>query len=463
MKFKILLFALLLNLQSINSQCLFKEVTTLNATSFAIGTDNKLYGWGFALDFNLNTSTVKQSNVTQIGVDENWIKIDGGNRHILLLKSNGTLWSMGFNGDGQLGDNSLINKNVPIQVGSDNNWVAISAGQNFSLALKNDGTLWAWGNNQNGQLGIGNTINQMIPVQVGNETNWSKINAAKSNFSLAIKSDGTLWAWGRNDYGYLGLGDYSMPNIPTQVGTSNNWLNVSSGINHTIALKSDNTLWAWGKNGYGELGNNTTINSNLPIQIGLDNDWQFIDANYLGSKAIKLNGTLWCWGENSNGQIGDGTLSNRLIPTRIDQDTNWSGIFSGQSHTLAIKTDSKVYSWGTNNYSQLGDGGTNNLLSPYLINCLNLKAEDFDFQNNSIKISPNPTDDEASIEISENVEILKIELMDLNCRIIYSANNGEHKLNKVNLNNFNGGIYLAKIQTNKGVCLKKIVKNNYKL
>lgn len=279
MKVKILLIALFLNIQNSNSQCLFKDVTALNGTTFAIGLDNKLYGWGSNLDFNLNSGSNMQINVTQIGTHNDWSNINGGNRHLLLLKSNGTLWAMGWNGDGQLGDNTQINRYNPIQIGSNNNWVAISAGQNFSLALKNDGTLWAWGNNQNGQLGIGTTVNQSAPVQVGNDTNWSKISAAKNNFALAIKNDGTLWAWGRNDYGYLGLGNNSTPNVPTQVGTSNDWTAISSGINHTLALKSNNTLWAWGRNSYGELGNNSTTISSSPIQIGVENDWQYVDAN----------------------------------------------------------------------------------------------------------------------------------------------------------------------------------------
>lgn len=453
MKVKILLITLLLNLQNISSQCLFKEVTTLNATSLAIGVNNKLYGWGATFDFNLNTSSSMQTNVTQIGIDENWAKIDGGNRHVLLIKSNGTLWAMGWNGEGQLGDNSLLNRNTPIQVGLDNNWVAISAGQNFSLAIKNDGTLWAWGNNQNGQLGIGTTVNQIVPVQVGNDTNWSKINASKNNFALAIKNDGTLWAWGRNDYGYLGLGNYSTPNIPTQVGTNNNWLAVSSGLNHSLALKSDNTLWAWGRNAYGELGNNTTITSITPSQIGSENDWQYIDASYLSSKAIKFNGTLWCWGENSQGNLGDGTSTNKLIPTQIGIDSNWSGIFSGHAHTLALKTNSEIYCWGTNNFGQLANGNTINLSSPYQITCSNLGVRNFDVHNNSVKILPNPTTD--AFEIAMENDYSKVELYDLTGRLIKFWYDKGYQYS---LNDINNGVYTLLIYSNKSIIIKKVIK-----
>jgi alpha-tubulin suppressor-like RCC1 family protein len=448
MKVKILLFTLLLNLQNSHSQCLFKDVTTLNATSFGIGTNNKLYGWGSTIYFNLNTTSNMQTNVTQVGLDADWEKIDGGNLHVLLLKSNGTLWAMGWNADGELGDNSTIDRVSPVQIGIANNWVAISAGQNFSLGLKNDGTLWAWGNNQNGQLGIGSMVNQRVPVQVGNESNWSKIAAAKNNIAFAIKSNGTLWAWGRNDQGYLGLGNYNVTYTPTQIGTDNDWSSVSSGLGHTQALKNNHTLWAWGNQ---LLGNNSSAGSIVPIQIGVDDDWQFIDANYANSKAVKLDGTLWCWGGNANGQVGDGTLIEKLIPTQVGQDTNWSGIFSGQAHTLAVKTDFQIYSWGTNNFGQLANGNTTNVSSPYEISCFNLSNSDF--EDNSVQIVPNPIND--TFQIYNEDTIYKVELYDVTGRMIKSWSN-EHYL--YSLTDINNGVYTLVLFSNKSKIVKKIIK-----
>lgn len=450
MKVKILLIILFINLQNIHSQCLFKDVTTLNATSFGIGTNNKLYGWGLTTYFNLNTTSNMQTNVTQVGLDEDWEKIDGGNNHVLLLKSNGALWAMGWNFDGELGDNTTTDRYNPVQIGTANNWIAISAGERFSLGLKNDGTLWAWGNNQYGQLGNGTTVNQRVPVQVGNESNWSKIAAAKNNRAFAIKSNGTLWAWGRNETGNLGLGNYSVTYIPTQVGTDNDWHTVSSGFVHTQALKNNNTLWAWGSTG---LGNNTTAGSLIPIQIGVDSDWQYIDANYGNSKAVKLDGTLWCWGPNANGQVGDGTLIDKLIPTKIGQDTNWSGIFSGQLQTLAVKTDFQIYSWGTNNFGQLANGNTTNLSSPYQINCSTLSINDFDDNYNSVKIVPNPTND--TFQISSEDIFHKVELYDITSRMIKSWSIEQDQYSLADINN---GVYTVVIYSSKSIIVKKIIK-----
>lgn len=455
MKKRILLYLIFLHLQNISGQCLFKEVTTLNATSFGISLDNKLYGWGSTEFYDLDIVSMMQTDVTQIGSDENWAKVDGGNLHALLLKTDGTLWGVGQNTNGQLGDNSTINRPLPIQIGTDTNWSAISAGVNFSLALKDDGTLWAWGNNQNGQLGIGTNVSQIVPTQVGNQSNWAKINAAKSNMSFAIKNDGTLWAWGSNYNGQLGLGNYTNTSIPLQVGLDNDWFDISSGLIHTIALKTDRSLWAWGSNNYGELGNNTTINSIVPIQVGDQNDWQSVNANYIGSKAIKVNGTMWCWGNNTGGQLGDGTFVNRLIPTQLGQDTDWSDVYSGQGHVLAVKTNSQIYGWGGNNFGQLATGDTTTLTSPYQIGCSNLNNADYVIKHSSLEVYPNPTND--SFYISNNHNTAKVELYDLYGRKI---NSWPNKQQLYTLPNIEDGVYSLLIYSNQDVFVKKIIKGN---
>jgi alpha-tubulin suppressor-like RCC1 family protein len=155
----------------------------------------------------------------------------------IALRSDGTLWSWGFNGNGQLGIGDNTAFDFPVQVGTATDWSDIVCGSFHVLALKTDGTLWAWGLNNNGQLGISNNTSQNSPVQVGNETTWSKIEAGLGH-SAAIKTDGSLWMWGNNFFGQLGDGTTMDANAPVQIGTDNNWKTISAG-SHCIALRTN--------------------------------------------------------------------------------------------------------------------------------------------------------------------------------------------------------------------------------
>ena len=195
------------------------------------------------------------------------------------LNSFGQLWAWGYNSSGQLGDNTTISKISPVQVDG-NTWVEIAAGAFHSLARKSDGTLWAWGNNSYGQLGNntnlidGTTTRINSPLQIAGNT-WAEI-AAGDFHSLARKNDGTLWAWGRNDFGQLGDNTTIDRSLPMQIN-GNTWAKIASGANHSLAIKNDGTLWAWGQNNYGQLGDNTTISKTSPVQVD-GNTWIEIAA-----------------------------------------------------------------------------------------------------------------------------------------------------------------------------------------
>ena len=317
---------------------------------FARGKENStLYAGAASSGYVVKTDVIMPLTV---------IVISAGGENTLAIKQDGTLWAWGRNGvGGRLGDGTTITRILPIQIGIESNWVHISPGGQHSLAIKTDGSLWAWGSNGSGQLGNGTNIDRLIPIQSSSDNNWAIISAGGAH-SLAIKTDGSLWAWGWNNSGQLGDGSYTANNNPIQIGIDNNWSTISAGGTHSLAIKTDGSLWAWGARSAGQLGDgiNTLFDRNTPFRIGTENDWAFISTGFNHSLAIKTDGSLWAWGENFRGQLGDGTNIDRYTPIRIGSDNTWTYVSAGADHSLAIKTDGSLWAWGYNFYGQLGDG-----------------------------------------------------------------------------------------------------------
>lgn len=235
-----------------------------------------------------------------------------------------------------------------------------------NLAIKKDGTLWAWGWNNIGQLGVGNTVNQWVPMQIGTDKDWKEISWGYHH-ALAIKNNGTLWAWGWNRDGQLGDGTYIDRTTPQQIGSDTNWKMVAAGFSHSVALKTDGSVWAWGMNDFGQIGNNSYVHKiPTPTRAGLDNDWVHISAGEETVLAIKSNGTLWGWGNNVVGQIGGGIGSQR-VPTQKGTETDWKTAEAGTSHSFAIKNNGTLWAFGNNQYGQLGDGTLINRSAPIQI------------------------------------------------------------------------------------------------
>jgi len=261
--------------------------------------------------------------------------INCGGRHTLFLKNDGTVWAMGYNNHGQIGNGTKGSTNVttPTQVFS--SAIAIAAGNFCSFALKSDGTVWAWGFNDYGQLGDGTSgTDRLVPTQVLNLTNITAISAGQC-LAAALKSDGTVWSWG-----YRGGGA-----TPQQTALTNITA-IALYRYHALALKSDGTVWSWGYNQYGQLGNDTKTDAtyDAPVQVtGLANVVK-VAAGVYTSYAIKSDGTLWAWGNNDYGQLGDGTQIEKTIPVQIM--TNVSLIAGGDSFAIATKTDGSFWGWG---------------------------------------------------------------------------------------------------------------------
>ena len=303
-------------------------------------------------------TTIAPGMVTVTATLGGFVMISVGDNHNAAIKDDGTLWTWGYNGCGQLGDGTTTDRKIPVQVGTDDDWATVSAGIYHTVAIKTDGTMWAWGHNGSGQLGDGTRSAKHTPVQVGNDGDWVKVSVG-DNHNMAFRSDGTLWAWGNNDNGQLGIGisgDGTEKNTPTLVGSD--WSMASAGKEYTVAIRSDGTLWAWGYNGYGNLGDGSDKERHTPVMIS-DNDWTAVFAGFSHTVAIRSDGTLWAWGYNSNGQLGlgnSGSGTNKNIPTQVGTDDNWATASAGSSYTMAIKTDGTLWAWGYNGYGNLGDG-----------------------------------------------------------------------------------------------------------
>lgn len=288
------------------------------------------------------------------------------------IKNDGSLWAWGNNTSGKLGDGSKIDKFTPTRIGTSNDWETISVGFLSTIGLKSDGSLWAWGINVYGFFG-NDSANSTTPIRIGTDTNWESLTAGLHHVA-AIKTDGSLWIWGQNDFGSGTLG-LNWPisvsaylNTPTRIGNANDWKTVSAGDFYTLAIKDDGTLWAWGKNDSGQLGDGTTINRGIPIRIGNDSDWEFTSVASGSATAIKKDGSLWAWGKNEFGQLGEGTTIDKLVPTKIQNANDWRVVITRGGGTRAIKNDGSLWVWGANSDGQLGDGTNINQKSPLKLN-----------------------------------------------------------------------------------------------
>lgn len=288
-------------------------------------------------------------------------------RHI-FSSIDGSINTFGYNGYGQLGTNDMISRSSPVQIVANNiNWRYVECGLNHMAAIRSDGTLWLWGRNYYGELGNNTVVNNSSPVQVYGGGTWKSVSCG-DDFTAAIKSDNTLWVWGNAQYGKLGLSAYVHRSSPTQtIATGTTWVSVSTGAGHTAAIKTDGTLWLWGSNWLGELGINTeTIQSTSSlVQVYYGGTWACVACGGQTTAAIKTDGTLWTWGNNNStspGTLGRNTipgLSYSLTPaTTIAGGSNWRYVTLSSIIGYGIKTDGTLWTWGGSAVQVYGGGTT---------------------------------------------------------------------------------------------------------
>ena len=325
----------------------------------------------------------------------------GGNGNdLVLLWANRRVVAWGLNGNGQLGDNTTTNHLRPMPVTTSGalagkTVVAIAAGGSHSLALCSDGTVAAWGWNYFGQIGDTTTTNRLAPVAVNTATNSALYGkavvaiAAGGNHSLALCSDGTVVAWGRNSSGQLGDDSTTQRSVPVAVNTApgsalrgKKVVAISAGGGHSLALCADGTVAAWGYNADGELGDNSNSDRHIPVAVNTASasalQGQTVVAIAAGgqhSLALCSDGTVAVWGWNGWGQLGNNTVSWRLVPGAANTDSGVSAladrtvvaIGAGDSHNLALCSDGTVAAWGADDLGQIGDNTGGNYAARRLV------------------------------------------------------------------------------------------------
>ena len=336
---------------------------------------NQLFSWGDGNNGQLGLGNgTDRSSPVQIGSLTSWKQVSCGRLYTAITKTDGTLWVCGNNNYGQLGLGNTTLRSSPVQVGTLTNWKQVSAGASGVIsAIKTDGTLWLWGYNQYGQLGLGDITYRSSPVQLGTLANWKQVSAgpAYSSTVAAIKTDGTLWMWGSNSSGQLGLGDFNDRSSPVQVGSLTGWKQVNVGNSFIAAIKTNGTLWTWGSNTEGQLGLGNDVGTSSPVQIGTLTNWKQLTTGARHVAAIKNNGTLWTWGRGYEGQLGNGIpFLNSSSPIQIGSLTNWKLTGCGGYYTLAVKTDGTLWGWGENINGYLGLGATTDRSSPVQVGSL---------------------------------------------------------------------------------------------
>ena len=343
------------------------------------------YGWGRNNRGELGdgTTSFRSLPINVLGGFTDWVHVSSGSRDGLGLRANGTLWSWGDNSFGKLGDGTAVSRSSPVSVvGGFTDWNQVSAGYFHSLGVRANGTMWGWGDGYTGAIGNNTDEEYSSPVSVvGGFTDWIQASAG-NDFSLGVRANGTLWAWGSNFYTQLGIDDsqteeYSSP--VSVVGGFTDWIQASAGGFHSLGVRANGTLWAWGRNdtfndGSGFLGDGTTEGRSSPVSVVGDfTDWISASAGGLHSLGVRANGTLWAWGSNirfgaPSGQLGDNSAINRSSPVSVVGGfTDWVSASAARVHSIGLRANGTLWAWGDNGNFQLGNGNDIDTSSPVLV------------------------------------------------------------------------------------------------
>lgn len=338
---------------------------------------NTLWTWGLGACGALGTNgTVSRSSpVQEISCSTNWCQISLGgtttSNHALGIKFDSTLWTWGANDCGQLGDRTIISRSSPIrEITCSSTWCAISAITYSSSGIKSDGSLWGWGRNYCGMIGDNSKIDRSSPTrEICSSCNWCKV-ASGIGQRAALKTDGSLWSWGSNAYGQIGDNTSIDRSRPTrEISSSTTWCQIAISNGVQAGIKTDGGLWLWGCNASRNLLDNSTVNRSSPVQEVTSSTWSTIagSVNTLGFSAIKQNGTLWSWGDNVCGRLGNNSVTDMFSSPvqEVSSGTTWCSVSASPlRRASALKTDGTLWSWGNNYRGVFGNNSTASTSSP---------------------------------------------------------------------------------------------------
>ena len=320
---------------------------------------------------NATTASIQSSPAQVYGITTTAKQLAAGGDHSVLLKSDGTVAGWGDNAHGEVGDGTTTFRTAPTTVGI-TGVTKVSAGTSHTLALRSDGTVWAWGDNANGQLGDGTTTDRATPTQVHNLSGIIAI-AAGGDFSLALSSSGTVYAWGADNARQMGdTGSTTNQVLPAAVPLLSGVTAIAAGSDFAFAVKSNGSVWAWGEATLGQLGDGSSAPQNSPVVVTGLTGIISVAAGFDHGVALGSNGSVWTWGHNDFGQLGNGSTSPSFVATLAIAapgagSPKVTQISAGNYDTLARTSDQRAIGWGRDTYGEFGTGAGFSAFTPVSI------------------------------------------------------------------------------------------------
>lgn len=303
---------------------------------------------------------------------ESLATVSGSHAHDCAVAAEGALWCWGANDAGQLGigPDGTASWSDPISIEGVAPWVSVGVARGHTCSIQHDGSLWCWGDNTHGQLGVGDVSMSDEPVRVDEDADWVRL-ALGTSHTCGLQSDGSLWCWGSNENGNLGLG----PDTPSDfvarqpMLVSTGWSEIDAGTAHTCGIRDDGTLWCWGDNSLRQLGLGSDVQPHYsPELVTADSDWASVSSGSVHSCSLKQSGKLYCWGHNQDGALGHGDddLQNprNFVPSQVGLATDWTSVSAGDWRTCGVHGDGSLQCWGQNLQGELGIGDDSPYWSP---------------------------------------------------------------------------------------------------
>ena len=355
-------------LGAVRTFCKITAGGVVNSTSFTLALDKygRVWSWGYndVGQLGNNAVTSQRTPVSVLGAVKTFCEISNGvnQAFALAIDKNGRAWAWGVNGNGQLGNNTVISQRTPVSVlGAVKTFCKVSVGGFHSLAIDKNGRLWAWGNNSNGQLGNNTSANSVCtPVSVLGAVKTFCHIAGGNSQSVAIDKNGQAWGWGFNGSGQTGDGSATDRLTPVSVqGQKKTFCKIASGNGVTLSIDNYGRLWAWGFNGNAQIGDDSTIPKRTPTRVCNTRTFCEVRGANTHVLAIEKNGQVWAWGTNTSGQLGNFYISSVLTPVSVAGAVKtFCQINAQNTHSIALDKNGKIWTWGRNDVGQLGIGST---------------------------------------------------------------------------------------------------------